>query len=482
MIKVRFAPSPTGHLHIGAARTAIYNWLFARHHQGLFILRIEDTDRERSTSSMTEGIMASLSWLGIDWDLGPIYQSQRLSLYRQKAEELVCAGKAYYCYCLPQEIQTRREKSALKGEYWLYDRRCRQLSPEEISQREAKGLPRAVRFKVPDEDIHYQDLILGSISVKNGTLEDFVLIRSDNLPTYHLSVVVDDKELGITHIIRGADHISNTPKQILLYRAFGAQVPAFAHQSLILGPDKKKLSKRHGVTSVLQFKKDGFLPIALFNSLVQMSWSPGEEKIYSLDELVEKFSLEKRSRGNPVFDLKKLEWLNSQVISHMPAVELFPLVKEELINADLWQDRLDSEDKRWFSKLIDLLKERSHRIPEFSLRALPFLSDNYTFEVDAIKKYLLDERIGEILPKLRQDFMELENFTAGEIEECLRWRADKEGVKAALLIHAARVLLLGTRVGPGVFAVLELLGRAKTLKRLGKYTEIISQYELVRDG
>lgn len=476
MIKVRFAPSPTGHLHIGAARTAIYNWLFARHHQGLFILRIEDTDKERSAQSLTEGIIESLRWLGINWDLGPIYQSQRLSLYQKAADELLQSGKAYYCYCLPHEIQARKEKNASSegGEYWLYDRHCLYLSPEERTRREAEGLHRAIRFQVPGEDIHYTDLILGDIAVKSDTLEDFVLMRRDGLPTYHLSVVVDDIELGISHIIRGADHISNTPKQILLYRALGAQVPTFAHQSLILGPDKKKLSKRHGVTSVLQFKEDGFLPLALFNYLAQMSWSPGEEGIYTRDELAKKFGLDKRSRGHPVFDQKKLEWLNAQAISRMSADELFPYVKTELVGANLWQDRLEDEDKQWFLNLIDLLKERSHRLSEFALRAQPFLSDNFPFEAEAVSKYLLDERLEEIIPKFRQDLFELESFTAEEIEKCLRKRAEQEGVKAALLIHAARVLVLGTRVSPGIFAVLELVGRVKTSERLGRYTEVIS--------
>ena len=468
MVKVRFAPSPTGHLHIGAARTAIYNWLYARHHGGRFILRIEDTDVERSTEAMTQGILDGLEWLGIDWDEGPIYQSRRLDLYRAKAEELLSAGKAYACYCTPEEIEERRKRVEAAGEYWWYDRRCRDLTQQEKKAFEAETRPRAIRFAVPEGVVRYKDMIRGKIEVQNDTIEDFVLLRSDGHPTYHLSVVVDDVELGITHVIRGSDHISNTPKQILLYLALGADVPRFGHQSLSLGPDKKKLSKRHGVTSVLQFREDGFLSLSLLNYLAQMSWSPGEERIYTVEEMIETFYLDKRSRGNPVFDLTKLEWLNGQLISKMEAAELLPRVREELEKAGLWDEALAGERKEWLLRLIDLLKERSRRMPEFALRARPFLSDEFEYEAEAVEMHLQDECLADVVPRLAEDLAALPEFTAGALEGALRARADAEGVKAGLLIHAARVLTLGSKVSPGIFEVLELLGRDRTVARLNR--------------
>ncbi len=433
MVRVRFAPSPTGHLHIGAARTAIYNWLFARHHGGSFILRIEDTDFERSSEEMTAGILAGLKWLGLDWDEKPVFQSQRIKLYQEKAAELVKKGAAYYC---------------------------------------SEGSSKAVRFKVPDEDVFYKDLIHGPISVQSNNIEDFVLLRSNGLPTYHLSVVVDDIDLGITHIIRGDDHISNTPKQILLYRALGVSPPEFAHQSLIFGPDKKKLSKRHGVTSVLQFRDMGILPLALFNYLAQMSWDPGEERIYSRGEIIEKFYLDKSSQGSPVFDISKLEWINGRLISDKSAEELFPLVKAVLKEKGLWQQALETEKRPWFLKLIRLLKERSRKIEDFSDRALPFISDDFPYEGKAVNKYLKDERLGELLARFNDDLIGLESFKALPLEKALRRRAEKEGIKPALLIHAARVLVLGTRVSPGIFDVLEVMGKEKTIERLAAFDSL----------
>lgn len=472
MVRVRFAPSPTGHLHIGAARTAIYNWLFARHHKGKFILRIEDTDVQRSSEEMSQGIIDGLEWLGLDWDEGPLYQSQRLQLYRDKAEELVQLGKAYYCYCLPEEIQERKAKKEAMGEYWEYDRHCLTLTKAERASFEDENRNRAIRFRVSGEDIHYQDLLHGSITVKSATIEDFVLLRRDGLPTYHLSVVVDDIELEITHVIRGDDHISNTPKQIMLYRAFEAPLPAFAHQSLILGPDRKKLSKRHGVTSVLKYRDEGFLPLALLNYLAQMSWSPGEERIYSVDEMVGKFELEKRSGGNPVFDMTKLEWLNGKLISQLSDEDLMPFVKETFKHAGLWEDDLETEKKAWLLNLIGLLKKRSRKVSDFPDRARPFLFDDFPYEEEAVEKYLRDDRLDDLMPKLIRDLSNLDNYSADEIERALRQRAENEGVKAALFIHAARVLVLGMAVSPGIFDVLELIGRKKTINRLARLQRI----------
>ncbi|MFO7866756.1 MAG: glutamate--tRNA ligase [Candidatus Aminicenantes bacterium] len=459
-VRVRFAPSPTGPLHIGAARTALYNWLFARHHGGRFILRIEDTDTSRSSGEMTRGILDSMRWLGMDWDEGPFFQSQRLDFYRNKAEELVQKGEAYYCYCRPEE------KNA-----WRTSCPCAELSPREIEIREQKETLRAVRFRTGSGEISFKDMIHGTISQDLSHVEDFVLLRRDGLPTYHLSVVVDDMDMNITHVIRGDDHISNTPKQIRLYQAFEAAPPRFAHQSLILGPDKKKLSKRHGVASVLEFRNQGFLPLAVVNFLAQMSWSPGREGIFPIREIIEKFYLDRRSRGNPVFDLNKLEWLNGRLISSMSAEELFPRVKAELKKAGLWTSGLDSSRRGWFLRLLDLLKERSRRISDFVPRARPFLSDAYPMDPEGVEKHLRDDRLADVLPKLQNDFRSMEDFDAESIETAVRERAGEEQVKAAVLIHALRMIVLGMPVSPGIFDVLELAGRKKTIARIEQYLQ-----------
>jgi glutamyl-tRNA synthetase len=463
MVRVRFAPSPTGHLHIGAARTALYNWLYARRYEGRFILRVEDTDVSRSSQEMSEGIIKGLSWLGLDWDEGPVFQSKRLRFYQKKAEELVERGAAYYCYCSPDNRNASGQ--------WETRCACSSLSKEEISRYEQKGLKKAVRFKVPEGEVRYKDMIHGTITTQSNNIEDFVLLRRDGLPTYHLSVVSDDIDQKITHVIRGDDHISNTPKQILVYNALGAGIPSFAHMSLILGKDRKKLSKRHGETSVLDFRDTGFLPLAVVNFLAQMSWSPGKERIYSLSEMKEKFYLDRRSSGNPIFDLDKLEWLNGQLISQMDAEKLLPYVRAELKNSGLWADEFENKQRKWFLRLIGLLKQRNRRITDFTPRARPFLSEDYPMKEEAVTKYLKDGRLKRLLPKLIQDFSGCGDFTAEKVETIMRKRAEKEGVKAALFIHALRVIVLGMKVSPGIFEVLELIGRDETIKRVQAYLE-----------
>jgi glutamyl-tRNA synthetase/nondiscriminating glutamyl-tRNA synthetase len=446
--------------------------LYARNQKGKFILRIEDTDMVRSSSEMSEGIIQGLRWLGLDWDEGPVFQSERIPLYQQKAEELVEKGLAYPCYCTQEEIDGRIKKNAETGDFWGYDRHCLGLSDQQRTNFESQGKPRALRFRVPEGEVRYSDRIHGDIVVDSTTIEDFVLLRSDGLPTYHLTVVVDDMESQITHVIRGDDHISNTPKQVLLYRAFETRPPKFAHLALILGPDKKKLSKRHGVTSVLEFRDKGYLPLAFLNFLAQMSWSPGEERIYPVQELIEKFSLKKVSKGSPVFDMNKLDWLNGRLISNMSAEELKPPVKQTLQEAGLWNEAFDGARQTWFLELIDLLKERARTIRAFARSAVPFLAEEIVYDREGIHQHLMDERLDGSLPLLGKDFMSLEEFSAPEIERVLRKRAEKEGVKAALLIHALRMLVVGEPVSPGIFEVLELAGREKTIERMSAFPGI----------
>ena len=463
MVRVRFAPSPTGHLHIGAARTALYNWLYARRYEGKFILRVEDTDASRSSQEMTEGIIQGLSWLGLDWDEGPVFQSKRIEFYRRNAEELVKRGAAYYCYCPPDARKASGQ--------WENRCACSALSEDEKERYEQQGLKKAIRFKVPAGEVRYKDMIHGAITTQSDNIEDFVLLRRDGLPTYHLSVVSDDIEQKITHVIRGDDHIPNTSKQILVYKALGADIPRFAHMSLILGKDRKKLSKRHGEISVLEFRDKGFLALAVVNFLAQMSWSPGRERIYSMDEMKEKFYLDRRSSGHPIFDMDKLEWLNGQLLSQMDAEELLPYVREELQRSGLWIEAYEKRQRKWFLRLIGLLKQRNRRITDFTPRARPFLSDDYPVEEEAAAEYLKDERLKVFLPKLLKDFSECDDFSAEKVESIIRNRAENEGVKAAFFIHALRVIVLGMKVSPGIFEVLELIGRDKTMSRIDAYLD-----------
>ncbi len=326
--RVRFAPSPTGYLHVGGARTALFNWLFARHTGGTLILRIEDTDFERSSEEMVEGILVGMRWLGLDWDEGPFYQSKRLSLYTETADKLLASGDAYYCFCTKEELEQRRAEATKAGRPPMYDGRCRKIAREEALRRKQAGEPCAVRFAVPQGGAtSFDDAVFGKVEFQNSELEDFVLLRSDGIPTYHLSVVADDLDMRLTHIIRGADHISNTPKQVLQYRALGAELPIFAHVPLILGPDKTRLSKRHGATSVISYKDLGIVPEAFRNFLSLLGWSPGaagkdaagkDREIFGSDELIRLFSLEGISKSNAVFDNDKLAW--SPLIFSLPVM------------------------------------------------------------------------------------------------------------------------------------------------------------------
>ncbi len=463
-VKVRFAPSPTGYLHVGGARTAIFNWLFARKHGGSFVLRIEDTDVERSSEEMARHIIEALRWVGVDWDEGPYYQSQRLELYRREAERLVAEGKAYYCYCTPEELEQRRQEAERQGRAWKYDRRCLHLSEEERRRFEEEGRPKAIRFIVPEGKTEFEDLVHGKISFDNRNIEDFVLIKSDGFPTYHLSVVVDDHYMGITHVIRGDDHIANTPKQIMLYRAFGWEVPVFAHLPLILGPDRKKLSKRHGETSLLAFRDKGFLPLAMFNYLCQLSWSAGEDKeFYTVEELVERFSIEKVRKSSPVFDYDKLLWLNSKVLAATPGRQLLELAEPFLSEKE---KEMLKKDPAWLERIADLVKDRCKTLLDLASQIELYVEDEVAYQSDAVEKYWKADGLADYLEELASRFEALEEFTAESSERVLRQLAEELSVKAAVLIHATRVAVLGVRVSPGIFDVLEVLGKERVVARL----------------
>ena len=473
-VRVRFAPSPTGYLHVGGARTALFNWLFARRHGGVFVLRIEDTDVERSSEAMVTGILDSLRWLGLDWDEGPgvggahgpYFQSQRLDRYRAMAETLVARGAAYYCYCEPGQIKAKREAAQARGEAWEYDRTCLALPPGEIAAREASGTPRAIRFRMPEGETTFTDLVHGSIAFSHQHIEDFVVLRSDGHPTYHLSVVVDDIDMRITHIVRGDDHISNTPKQVLLYQAFGAPLPAFAHVPLILGPDKRRLSKRHGATSVGEYERQGYLPEAMVNFLALLGWSPGDDReIFTRPELVAAFTLEGINAANAVFNPEKLEWFSGEHMARLPVEELARRVEPDFRAAGLWREEFSAAGREWFQRVLDLLRPRCRRLAEFAEAARYFVEAPAAYDESAAKKHFTPGMAGH-LEALAGAFEALDAFNPPPLEACLRQLAEARGVKAAALIHATRLAVTGRGASPGLFEVLELVGGERTVARL----------------
>lgn len=468
IVRVRFAPSPTGYLHVGGARTALFNWLLARRHGGRFILRIEDTDVDRSKPELTEAILRSMEWLGLVWDEGPIFQSQRLARYQALAADLERRGAAYPCFCTAEELQARRAKADAERRPWKYDGSCRDLSADERARRRAEGRPHAARFRVPDSGKSaFDDEVFGHVEVENREIEDFVLLRSDGNPTYHLGVVADDLDLRITHVVRGADHLPNTPKQALVYEALGATAPRFAHLPLILGPDKQRLSKRHGATSVEAYREQGILPEALVNFLALLGWSPpGGEEIFPLEEMVRTFDLKDVSRSNAVFDPEKLAWMNSEYLRRAPEARLLELAHEELRSAGLWRAEFEGTEQARFRSAVLLLQSRARTAKDFSGSFRAFFTDQFGYDPEAVKKFWKDNSLVELFSLLADRFETLEPFDVRTTEQCLRGLAEERGVKAGLLINASRVALTGQAVAPGLFEVMAVLGRERVVGRL----------------
>ncbi len=469
--RVRFAPSPTGYLHVGGARTALFNWLFARHFGGTFILRIEDTDFERSSDEMVQGILDGMAWLGLSWDEGPFFQSRRLDLYRRTAEQFVASGHAYYCFCTKEELEQRRAEAARTGRPPMYDRRCRNLDRAESEQRRAAGQAAAVRFSVPDGSTSWDDAVCGRVEFANAEIEDFVLLRSDGIPTYHLSVVADDLDMRLTHIIRGADHISNTPKQILQYRALSAALPVFAHVPLILGPDKTRLSKRHGATSVMAYKEMGIVPEAFRNFLALLGWSPGpahkDRELFSSDDLIQLFTLDGISKSNAVFDNDKLAWFNTEYIRAYDSAKLLPLIEAEWRAAQFQPARSPRE----ILAAIDLLKPRARSLRDFAGPFRAYFGDTFEFDPAAVAKFLADPALPALLAELASRYSSAPDFTESSTEEILRAFAAEKGIKAGALINGSRVALTGHAVAPSLFAVMAALGRDRVVQRLTEIAE-----------
>jgi glutamyl-tRNA synthetase len=463
--RVRFAPSPTGYLHVGGARTALFNWLFARQTGGTFILRIEDTDFERSSEDMVQGILDGMRWLGLEWDEGPFFQSRRLPLYQATAEKLRLSGHAYPCFCTKEELEQRRAQAVAAGRPPMYDRRCRSIDPSLARERVEAGEPAALRFAVPEGGVTaFDDAVFGRVEFANAELEDFVLLRSDGVPTYHLSVVADDLDMRLTHIIRGADHISNTPKQVLQYQALGETLPVFAHLPLILGPDKSRLSKRHGATSVLAYQDMGIVPEAFRNFLGLLGWTPGDtgQEIFGSEELIALFSLNGISRSNAVFDNDKLAWFNTEWIRRYSPERLLPLIEEEWVRAGFHPDRSREE----ILAAIALLQARARSLKDFAQAFRGYFSDDYEFDTAAVAKFLSDDRSRALLMELGDRYQHLDEFTEAAAEQLLRSFAEEKGIKAGVLINGSRVALTGQGVAPSLFAVMTALGKDRVVKRL----------------
>jgi glutamyl-tRNA synthetase len=463
--RVRFAPSPTGYLHVGGARTALFNWLFARREGGVFVLRIEDTDRERSTDESTATILEGMRWLGLSWDEGPVHQADGFARHKADAERLLGEGKAYRCFCTPAELQAKRD--AMKEEY-RYDRTCYAIPAEESDRRAARGEPFTIRFRVPQGTTQWDDVVHGETVFANEFIEDFIILRTDGTPIYNMAVVSDDINMRITHVIRGDDHISNTPKQILLYQALGAPVPTFAHLPMILGPDGRKLSKRRNAVAVGDYAGSGILPAAMVNFLALLGWNPGDEQeVMTLDELVQRFTLDRINKKSAVFDVTKLEWMNGQHLARTPSADLLPLVAPLLVRAGLLSDEEVERRRDRLLWLVDLLKVRSRTVPEIAEQARIFLADVTEYDPDVVARQWKDRgQASSVLAAVAEALRAVQPWEPAAIEGALRAAAEATGLGFGKVVHPLRLALTGGGASPGIDQVVGLLGRDETLRRI----------------
>ncbi|MDO8785031.1 MAG: glutamate--tRNA ligase, partial [Syntrophales bacterium] len=464
-IRTRFAPSPTGFLHIGGARTALFNWLYARRNNGQFILRIEDTDQLRSTDESTRAILDAMSWLGLNWDEGPFFQTERAEIYRETVKRLVEERKAYYCTCTPEELEEKRKRALAEGRKPKYDGTCCD-----------KGLVRtpdsAVRFRCPQAGVTIvKDLVKGSISFNNEELDDLVIERRDGWPTYNFAVVVDDVEMGITHVLRGDDHLNNTPRQILLYDAIGAAVPEFGHVPMILGADKARLSKRHGATSVMAYKDMGYLPEALVNYLVRLGWSHGDQEIFSLEELIRLFSLDSVGKSAAVFNPEKLLWLNQHYLKTYP--------EEKLLDAmePFWEKRgRDTSGREFTGKIVADLRGRVKTLAEMADAGDFYFNDALVYDNEAAEKFLKPEFAGH-LQAVMDKLPTLQDYTKNGLEVFLRSLAEERGTKLKSIAQPLRVALTGKTVSPGIDEVMITLGKERVILRLKRALEYMESHK-----
>ncbi|RMF20049.1 MAG: glutamate--tRNA ligase [Deltaproteobacteria bacterium] len=457
-VRTRFAPSPTGHLHLGGARTALFNYLFARHHAGTFVLRIEDTDRQRSRPEFVDAILEGLDWLGLDYDEGPVFQSERGDLYRRKVEELLAGGHAYYCFCPPERLEKMRVRAQAEGRRAVYDRSCRSLG-----RAPRAGEKAVVRFKMPtDGHTAIRDLVRGPVVFENTELDDLILVRSDGTPTFHLVVVVDDVEMGITHVLRGEDHLTNTPKQIQICRALGAEPPVYGHLPLIVGADRSRLSKRHGATSVAAYREQGFVSEAVVNYLARLGWSHGDQEIFTREELIRLFDVDGVGKAAAAFDMDKFTWVNFEHMKRLPdevlARRAAPFVAGRT-------GLSEQEAERALTGVVPILRERSKTLVELSDQAAVFVSDDVAYDARAVDKFLgpdARERLLDLCDRLER----VADWRAEEIRGAFEETMARYEIKLGKLAQPARVALTGGTVSPGIFEVCEVLGRERTLSRL----------------
>jgi glutamyl-tRNA synthetase len=462
-VRLRFAPSPTGYLHVGGARTALFNWLLAKKENGKFILRIEDTDVARSTQESVNAILEGMIWLGLDWDEGPFYQSDNFPVYKESVAKLLTEGKVYKCYCSSEELDAKRESAQKEGRKPKYDGTCRKLSGDIADK------PYVVRFKVPHEGVTcFNDLIKGPISFNNEELDDLIIQRSDGTPTYNFTVVVDDATMGITTVIRGDDHVNNTPRQILLYEALGSPVPQFAHVPMILGADKARLSKRHGATSVMAYRDMGFLPEAMVNYLVRLGWSHGDEEIFSSQDLIEKFTIEAVGRSAGVFNPEKLLWLNAHYIKtgnpQRLAELLLPFLRERGVDVSNGPD---------LCSVIKTLQERSRTMLEMAAGAEFYYHSDFAYDPQAAEKFLKPE-IFPLYEAVQDRLGALGEFSHQGIEEAFKNICEEKGIKMGQIGPQVRIALCGGTISPSIFEVIEVLGKEETVKRIKRAMDYIN--------
>jgi glutamyl-tRNA synthetase len=469
--RLRFAPSPTGFLHVGGARTALFNWLFVKKYGGQFLLRVEDTDKARGTEASTRAIFEGLQWLGLTWDEAVVFQGANLERHRSDVQRLLDSDKAYRCFCTPAELDVQRKAAEERHEAFRYDGRCANLPADEVARRVESGMPFAIRFRMPQGQTSWDDLVHGTITFANKDIGegDFIILRSDATPIYNLAVVSDDIAMGITLVMRGDDHVSNTPKQILLYEALGAAIPRFAHLPMIHGLDGKKLSKRHGATAVGDYQHMGILPQAMLNFLALLGWSPGNDiEVMTVPQMVELFSTDGLSKNAAIFDTKKLEWMNGQHLGMMSAAELLPLVTQGIVAAGLADDRdLAGRRRDWMLALIDLLKVRARTIDDIVRQATPYLRDAVEYDQEAVAKQWKDKAAtADILQATHDALANVGDWTLESTEQALRGLADARGVAAGKIFQPLRVALTGLTASPGIFDVLVVLGKAGSLARI----------------
>lgn len=485
---VRFPPSPTGYLHIGSARTALFNWLFAQKTGGKLILRIEDTDVERSTEESIQGIIEGLKWLGITWDEGPYYQSRFINEHLEAAQKLLESGHAYKCFCTKEELESKRQAAMEQKIDIKYDGTCRHLTPEVVAEKEAAGIPYTIRMKVSrgKGSVSFEDIVYGKIEYKYEDIEDFVIVRSNGQPLYLLSNTVDDIRDRITHVIRGQDGLSNAHRQILIYEALGAPIPQFAHMSLTLDPKKAKISKRrHGeLVAVHFYREHGFLPWAFVNFLVLLGWATHESReIFSREELIEAFSLQGISRVNSIFNVKigdpkfftdpKAISINAHYLRNLPVGEIEPYVRAELEKEGIWDPEYEGDKRQWFLDTIELIRSRFHVTTDFGTRGRAYFSEDYSIEPKALKKNILKhEKLKEWFPVMADRLHAIKKFTVEETENTIRVMAEELGVKVGILTNGIRAVVTGQLAGPGLFDVLVAVGQNRVVERLRKAVEL----------